>query len=244
MVWAEQLATNIAQWLRDYADGAGARGYLLGLSGGIDSTVAAALCKQAVGDRVLGVLMPIHSLAEDAEMARLVAGALDIETVTVDLGPVFDATVAAMPFELGDMAEANVKPRLRMTALYALAQTRGYLVVGTGNKSERMVGYFTKYGDGGADVAPLGDLYKHEVRAVARVLGVPLPVIDRPPSAGLWQGQTDEGEMGMTYDDLDRTLEAMETGNTSDVDPQLLAQIQARIAATEHKRNLPPIYYK
>ncbi|HSJ58132.1 MAG TPA: NAD+ synthase [Anaerolineae bacterium] len=244
MVQAEQLATDIAQWLRDYVDRAGASGYVLGLSGGIDSAVAAALCQRAVGDQVLGVLMPVRSLAEDAEMAHLVAAALDLETVTVDLGPAFDALVAALPFEPGDMAEANIKPRLRMTTLYALGQTRGYLVVGTGNKSERMVGYFTKYGDGGVDVAPLGDLYKHEVRALARVLGVPTPVIERPPSAGLWQGQTDEGELGMTYDDLDHALHAIETGDTSDVDPQLLTRIEARIVTTEHKRTLPPMYYK
>lgn len=238
----EPLASGITQWLRDYAARAGARGYIVGLSGGVDSAVVAALCQQAVGGEVLGVLMPVHSLSEDADMARLLADTLGLETVTVDLGPAFDALVAAMPVNPADMAEANIKPRLRMTTLYVLAQTRGYLVAGTGNKSERLVGYFTKYGDGGVDLAPLGNVYKHEVRALARVLGVPEPIIQRPPSAGLWRGQTDEGELGMTYDDLDRTLQAIESGNTAVIDPHLLSRVQLRIAASEHKRRLPPMY--
>jgi NAD+ synthase len=232
---------EIADWLRDYAERAGAAGYVVGLSGGIDSATTAALCQRAVGPAVLGVLMPCHSRAEDSAMAYLVADTFCLETIIVDLAASFDSILAALPPGQSEMAKANIKPRLRMTALYALAHTRGYLVAGTGNKSELMVGYYTKYGDGGVDVEPLGGLYKWQVRELANELGVPGPVIERPPSAGLWAGQTDESEMGMTYDDLDATLAALEAGVTRDVDPALLRRVQGMIEASGHKRAVPPV---
>lgn len=237
----EEVAQQITCWLWDYAREAGARGYVLGLSGGIDSATAAALCQRAVGDQVLAAMLPCHSLAEDQAMAQLVADTFGLGTVAVDLGEVYDSLVAALPSELGRMAYANIKPRLRMAALYSLAQGHGYLVAGTGNKSELMVGYFSKYGDGGVDVEPLGDLYKGQVRLLAQTLGVPQPVIDRPPTAGLWPGQTDEGEMGITYDQLDSTLAAIETGHTDGIDPALLARVRRMISGCAHKRSMPPI---
>jgi len=237
-----ELANQIVTWLKDYAVQAGARGYVVGLSGGIDSACTAALCCRAVGaERVLAVLLPCHSQREDADMARLVADAFGLETAIVNLGPVFDALLTELPVSLPDLAQANIKPRLRMTALYALAQTRGYLVAGTGNKSEIEIGYYTKYGDGGVDLEPLGDLYKWQVRDLARELGVPQPVIDRPPTAGLWAGQTDEGEMGLTYDDLDATLAAIDAGKMGDVDPAVLNKVQRMRAASAHKRAMPPV---
>jgi NAD+ synthase len=238
-----QLADKIAAWLRDYAAEAGLPGYVVGLSGGIDSAVTAALCQRAVGDEVLAVLMPCYSSQEDIEMARLVAGVFGLETEFVDLSATYDTLVAALPPGMADIAKANIKPRLRMAALYTLAQTRGYLVAGTGNKSEMMVGYFTKYGDGGVDVEPLGGLLKSEVRHLARVLGVPEVIVERPPTAGLWPGQTDEDELGMTYHDLDSTLVAIEAGRTDAVDPDLLQRVQHIIAATAHKRSMPPVYH-
>lgn len=234
-------ADKIATWLRDYATGAGARGYVAGLSGGIDSACTAVLCRRAVGDHLLGVLMPCHSPADDAHMARLLAGAFAIPTVTVALEPAYDALLEALPPGASALARANIKPRLRMATLYALAQTHGYLVAGTGNKSEIAVGYYTKYGDGGVDLEPLGGLYKGQVRLLARQLGIPQPVIDRPPSAGLWEGQTDEEEMGITYDALDSALAAIESGMTVDLDPALLARVQRMIAGSAHKRSMPPI---
>ncbi len=236
----EQDAQKIARWLRDYAEQAGARGYVVGLSGGIDSAVVAALCQRAVGDEVLAAMLPCHSLAEDQAMAQLVADTFALRTVTVDLTEAYDSLVAALPPELGQMAYANIKPRLRMTALYSLAQGHGYLVAGTGNKSELMAGYFTKYGDGGVDVEPLGDLYKNQVRLLAQTLGVPQPVIDRPPTAGLWPGQTDEGEMGISYDQLDSTLAAIENGHTNGIDPALLDRVQHMVCVSAHKRSMPP----
>jgi NAD+ synthase len=194
-----------------------------------------------VGENVLGVLMPCYSRPEDAEMARLAAGAFGLETLTVDLAAAYDSMVGAFPVELTDMARANIKPRLRMAVLYALAQTRAYLVAGTGNASELMVGYFTKYGDGGVDVEPLGNLYKWQVRKLAADLGVPQPIIELPPSAGLWAGQTDEEELGITYKDLDATLDAIAEGTTVDVEPSLLAKVQRLIAVSAHKRAMPPM---
>jgi NAD+ synthase len=237
----EELARKITQWLRDYATRAGSKGFVVGLSGGIDSACTAVLCQRAMGQQVVGVLMPCHSLPQDADMARLVADAFELKTVTVDLAPAYDALLAALPPGPSDLARANIKPRLRMTALYALAQTHNYLVAGTGNKSEIAVGYYTKYGDGGVDVEPLGNLYKWQVRQLARELGIPQPVIDRPPTAGLWLGQTDEEEMGITYDELDATLAALEAGETGGVDPDVLARVRQMIAASSHKRAMPPL---
>jgi NAD+ synthase len=235
-----QVADKIAAWLRAYALGAGARGYVVGLSGGIDSAVTAALCQRAMGDEVLGVLMPCGSASEDAVMASQVAKAFGLETVTVDLTASFESLLGALPPGTSDMARANIKPRLRMATLYALGQTRGSLVAGTGNKSELAIGYFTKYGDGGVDVEPLGELYKWQVRLLARHLGVPQPIIDRPPTAGLWAGQTDEREMGMTYDDLDSTLAAIEADQTDGLEPTLLQKVQHMISTSAHKRAVPP----
>jgi NAD+ synthase len=239
----EEVAQRIVRWLRAYAEGAGARGYVVGLSGGIDSATVAALCQRAVGAEVLAAMLPCHSPDEDKVMAQLVVDAFSLRGVTVDLSDTYDTMVDALPPDLGKLASANIKPRLRMAALYSLAQCHGYLVAGTGNKSELMIGYFTKYGDGGVDVEPLGDLYKNQVRPLARALGVPQRVIERPPTAGLWEGQTDEGEMGMTYKELDSTLAAIETGHTEGVDAALLARVQHMISASAHKRSMPPICY-
>ncbi|MFC2037808.1 NAD(+) synthase, partial [Chloroflexota bacterium] len=172
----------------------------------------------------------------------LAAETFGLRTVTVDLAPAYDALLAALPAAIGTMAKANVKPRLRMTTLYALAQTHSYLVAGTGNRSELEIGYFTKYGDGGVDVEPLGRLYKWQVRQLAQELGVPQAVIDRPPSAGLWSDQTDEDEMGITYDDLDAILAAIQSGQGEEMDSTLLAKVQRMRSASAHKRATPPAH--
>jgi NAD+ synthase len=172
----------------------------------------------------------------------LVADTFSIPTVTVDLSPAYDALSAQLPLDSQSdgLAAANIKPRLRMTTLYYLAQSRNYLVLGSGNRTELAVGYFTKYGDGGVDLLPLGGLYKTQVWDLARELGVPLEVIERPPTAGLWPGQTDEGEMGITYDALDATLAAIESGETEGLAQPLLAKVQRMISRSAHKRAIPP----
>ena len=237
------LADAIAAWMRDYVARAGAAGYVVGLSGGVDSAVTAALATRAMGaEHVLAVWLPCHSLPEDEAYARITAQALGLRLHTVDLNATYEALMAALPSG-NDMARANLKPRLRMTAWYYLAQSHNYLVAGTGNRPEMLVGYFTKYGDGGVDIEPLGELYKCEVRALARVFGVPEPVIARAPSAGLWPGQTDEGELGVTYAELDAILAALAEGRPTDAPEATVNRVRRMIAASAHKRALPPTFH-
>ena len=210
------------------------------MSGGIDSAVVAALAKQAFPHHSLGVVMPCHSDPRDAEDGALVAHHFGVPSATVDLGPVYDLLLEQLAGSSSDLpgsrlATANLKPRLRMTTLYAFANQFGYRVLGTGNRSEIAVGYFTNYGDVGADLLPLGGLVKSEVRDLARSLGVPARIMTKPPSAGLWADQTDEAEMGFTYEELDAYLL---TGAAS---PAVKAKVDAMNAASEHKRALPRI---
>lgn len=238
----QALAAAITTWMREYLDRSGLQGFVVGLSGGIDSAVTAALAVQAVGTgSTHGILLPCHSQVEDARYAQMLAEALDLDTQTIDLTTTCDALTAVLP-EGTKLAHANLRPRLRMTVLYYIAQIKRCLVAGTGNKPEMLVGYFTKYGDGGVDLEPLGALYKHEVRGLARVLGVPRPIIERPPTAGLWPGQTDEGELGITYDELDALLAAMDGGTTPPVSEETAHRVRQMIAASEHKRRLPPVF--
>jgi NAD+ synthase len=243
-------ADKIAGWLRARAEDAGARGFVFGLSGGIDSAVVGRLCQMASPQRVLGVLLPCYSHPQDEEDARLVATTFNIPVVRVDLGDTFDALTGALhkaikglPTHVDSidikqqMPEANVKPRLRMASLYFIANSLNYLVVGTGNRSELTLGYFTKYGDGGVDVLPIGGLVKSEVRALGRELGVPDRVIDKAPTAGLWMGQTDEEEMGFTYD----TLEAFLRSGPSAVPSKVAERIDQLQKASAHKRAMPQV---
>ena len=243
-------ADKIASWLVDRAMAAGARGYVFGLSGGIDSAVVAKLCQMAFPQRVLGVMLPCYSHPQDETDARLAATAFSIPVARVDLGPTFDAltdslshAVKGLPSHVESidikqqMPDANLKPRLRMTSLYFIANSLNYLVAGTGNRSEITLGYYTKYGDGGVDVLPIGGLLKSEVRALAREIGVPDPIITKAPTAGLWVGQTDEAEMGFSYD----TLELYLAKGPSAVPPQVATRIEQLKSASDHKRALPPI---
>lgn len=235
---AKKLIDAVKKWISQIISASGAGGAVLGLSGGIDSAVAAALLKEALGaERVVPVYMPCRSIPLDGEHARMAAVALGLDMLTVDLSEAFDTywrTVnCVMP--PSPLAAANIKPRLRMITAYSIAQTLGYLVCGTGNKDELTVGYFTKYGDGGSDFMPLGDLTKAEVRAIAREMGVPSPIIEKPPSAGLWEGQTDELEMGLSYEALD----AYVSGRP--VDGKSRHEIERRKRASEHKRKMPPV---
>ncbi len=239
------LPDQIATWLRERLVSAGADGFVVGLSGGVDSATSAALAVRAVGpEHVLAALMPCHSQPGDAVLGQLVADTFSIPTVTVDLSDTYDALISRLPPDLqsGGLASANVKPRLRMINLYYLAQSHNYLVLGSGNKTEIAVGYFTKYGDGGVDLLPLGGFYKTQVWELARQLGMPQEVVERPPSAGLWPGQTDEGEMGITYRELDRVLASIEADDTSGIEPATLEKVQRMIARSEHKRTMPPIF--
>jgi len=237
---AEQLADKLVSWIRDRVVAAGCRGVVVGVSGGLDSSVAAVLCHRAFPQSMLGVIMPCHSSQQDEEHAWAVARQFSIPTKMVNLDTVFDTLLKVLPGErvndnISRLAEGNLKPRLRMLTLYYLANQLKYMVVGSGNRSELSVGYFTKYGDGGVDILPLGNQVKGQVRELASFLGIPQEIIDKPPSAGLWEGQTDEGELGLSYDELDRYLL---TGEASD---ELRVKIESMIAASEHKRLPPPV---
>jgi NAD+ synthase len=171
----------------------------------------------------------------------MVAESLDITTETLDLGPVFDLLVSALPAG-GRLSAANLKARLRMIVLYYYANEHGRLVVGSSNKSELLTGYFTKYGDGGADLLPLGGLLKTQVQDLARALRIPSKIIDKPPSAGLWEGQTDEGEMGITYEELDRAILVLQGAESDAPDDETLDRVRQMISRSQHKRAPIPKY--
>ena len=199
----------LVKWLQEKIRGAGARGAIFGLSGGIDASVVAVLCQKAFGDDALGVIMPCYSNQEDEEDAILLAETFGLRYIKRDLGPVLDQYLKVFNEEERDpqnLALANMKPRLRMVTLYYYAAKYNYLVVGTDNWSELTIGYFTKYGDGGVDLIPLGRLVKTEVRELGRHLGIPEKIIQKAPSAGLWPGQSDEKELGISYGELDNYI--------------------------------------
>ena len=236
-----RMKGRIAGWIKQKVEEAGAKGAVVGLSGGLDSSVVAVLAREALGDNVLGVIMPCHSKGEDEEHARTIAEKFGIKTEHVDLGPVFDRLKESLPPAEG-LAAANIKPRLRMTTLYFFANLHNYIVLGTDNKVELSVGYFTKYGDGGVDLLPIASLYKNEVRELGRLLGVPADIIAKSPSAGLWEDQTDEDELGITYDELDMILHAIEKNETDGIDSGKLRKVRKMIKDSEHKRMLPEIF--
>ena len=233
----KELESYLVSWIDKQVLESGSKGGLVGLSGGIDSAVVAALLKKAFPKNSLAVIMPCNSSEEDNEYARLVSNSINIETLEYDLSMAFEnmvATISAGKTQ-NKLALSNIKPRLRMTTLYYLAAKMNYLVVGTGNKSEIMVGYFTKYGDAGVDIEPLGNMYKHQVYQLARHLNLPEEIIKRPPTAGLWANQTDEDELGITYEELDKYLYAGQgTEQTANIAQRL-------IKTSEHKRKMPPV---
>jgi len=237
---AGQLTEKLVLWVRDKVVTARCQGVVLGISGGIDSSVVAVVCQRAFPQNTLGVIMPCHSQPEDEEHARAVASKFSIATATVVLDSTFDTLLQVLPKNQSEpavtrVAEANLKARLRMLTLYYFANRLNYTVAGSGNRSELSVGYFTKYGDGGVDILPLGNLIKREVKEIARFLGIPQAIIDKPPSAGLWQGQTDENEMGVSYEELDRYL------TTGEAPAELKQKIESMMAISEHKRQPPPL---
>ena len=258
----EELAEATSGWMESHRKSAGSTGYVVGVSGGVDSALVAMLCQRTRAPTT-ALVMPCKSVPEDREIAERFLNERRIDHRVVVLDRVFDEEIGAliaggvfrgMP-DARATAMANVKPRLRMMTLYAFANENRRLVAGTGNRSEDALGYFTKYGDGGVDILPIADLVKREVRQLARHLGVPKEIVDRIPTAGLWLGQTDEGEMGVTYDqiesylrDFDETLEGWHGGSAFDVHELLAkrgeanAKISAMVMAAGHKNAYPPVF--
>lgn len=262
----EQLVNRMVAWLREHATAANCKGAVLGLSGGIDSAVAAAICRRAFGEHCLGLIMPCESDPQDERDALLVAENISLRTRTIRLDEAYRALVDVLPTDTEldpypvsaeqntptgridsakgqsldqakKLALANMKPRLRMTVLYYVANLHSYLVVGASNLSEMTVGYFTKYGDGGVDLFLLGNFVKSEVRQLARWLQLPQRIIDKTPSGGLWQGQTDEEELGFGYDVLDQYIRH---GQVNDVTAARKIEVMKR--SSRHKRSMPPIF--
>jgi NAD+ synthase len=236
-----ELIDDISMWIKDQVTQAGAEGVVLGLSGGIDSAVVAALAKKSLCDKVLGLVLPCHSHKEDAEHAQLIASHLQLETSTIDLSPLYDSLTAILP-PAAKHTTANIKPRLRMTTLYHFASLRNYLVAGTGNKSEITIGYFTKHGDGGVDILPLGDLLKSQVREIAKKLALPDHIITKPPSAGLLPGQTDEGELKISYQQLDQAIQELPPHRDKKTPSEIHSRLEELMKKSEHKRIPIPFF--
>ena len=236
----KELIEKLVAWIRYTVLAGRCKGVVMGMSGGLDSSVLAVLCQRAFPKNTLGVIMPCYNNQTEVEHAQAVATQFSIPTKIVMLNSVFDALLKVLPTDKAEpatsqVAKGNLKARLRMVVLYYFANQFNYMVAGSSNRSELSVGYFTKYGDGGVDIIPLGSLVKGQVRELARFLGIPQQIIDKPPSAGLWEEQTDEGELGFSYEELDRYLV---TGKAND---ELKKQIESMIATSNHKRQLPPV---
>ena len=230
----EKYLDVIVKFMQEYKESAHAKGFVLGLSGGVDSSLVAALAKKAVGkENLMCIMMPIDSHPSDLNDAIEVAKALDLRYLVMDGSASYHKTLKEFERQgvsLDKMSQSNLKVRIRMTMLYAYGQTHNYLVLGTDNMDERYTGYFTKYGDGAADLLPIVYLTKHEVVEASKMLGVPTHLAERTPSAGLFEGQTDEKEMGVTYKDLDDFL----LGNK--VDEKVEERIRYLHRVSEHKR--------
>jgi len=250
------VSEEIASFIRQKVKEANADGVVVGLSGGVDSSTVAFLSVKALGpEKVLGLIMPTDvTRKEDIEDARNIASLLKIRYEIINFSPVLKAFKEVLKKcehfnEENIVAFGNIHARVRMILLYYHANTLNRLVVGTGNKSELLIGYFTKYGDGGVDILPIGDLYKTQVRQLAKYLGVPEKIILKTPSAGLWKGQTDEGEIGITYDLLDKILYGMvdlkmdpkPLSEILNIPVETILKVKEMMLKSEHKRNIPPI---
>ena len=229
------------QFIRCAVRESGADGIVYGNSGGKDSALVGILCKAAC-DNTVGIIMPCTSARNydmDKRDGETVAAQYGIETRYAELTAVKEAEKAVLASgvtKLTAAAEANIAPRLRMATLYAVAATENRLVAGTGNRSESYVGYFTKWGDGAYDLNPIADLTVGEIYEFLEYLGAPRSIIEKAPSAGLFEGQTDEAEMGVRYADIDGVVKGRE------VDAEARARIEKMHASTEHKRRMPSRY--
>ncbi|MFP8957799.1 NAD+ synthase [Natrialbaceae archaeon A-CW3] len=247
----EARRDHITDFIRDQVEAAGVDGAVLGLSGGIDSTTVASLAVEALGAHAVhGLVLPARvSSEENMSDAERVARDLEIGYDVIEVEPVVDAFLEAYPEAEGDHeAVGNARARVRAVFNYLVANHEHRLVLGTGNRSEAAVGYFTKYGDGAVDCHPIGNLYKQQVRQLARALGVPEDLVTKTPTAELWADQTDEDELGIDYDTLDAILVSHVDGPLSvaatarrlEVDPDTVEMVRGLYAASAHKRTVPP----
>jgi NAD+ synthase len=259
---------SVERFVQSVVADAGADGVVVNLSGGIDSSVTATIAVEALGSsRVTGLVLPAGPTpTDDVDDAIHLAEELVVDYRIIDVEPVVERCAALLHDDGGvvgtdtdrdetrterdrQLALGNLAARVRMALAYFHANLAGRLVLGTGNRTELELGYFTKYGDGGVDALPLGGLYKTQVRDLASALDVPDRIVEKPPTAGLWEGQTDEGELGASYTVIDAILrELIERGQTVsgtatrlELDRSLVERIATSVSASHHKRNMPPI---
>jgi NAD+ synthase len=248
----ETVRENLVSFIETTVEDADADGATLGLSGGIDSTTTAYLAVEALGtDGLHGLVMPSEvNDASNMSDAERVAEELGIEYDVIEIQPIAEQIFEAVPSATGNrMAMGNVYVRTRAVVNYFVANAEDRVVLGTGNRAEAMTGYYTKYGDQAVDCNPIGGLYKQQVRQLAASLGVPADLVDQTPTAGMWDGQTDEAELGLDYDTVDAILALHIDGPLSttattrtldDVDRSQIERVEALVAESEHKRSMPP----
>lgn len=252
----KETVDRIKRFLVAHRERAGASVFIVGMSGGLDSSVTAALCALAVGGRrVIGISLPEKETRNERNLqdAEQVARKFRVQFKIIDITRLIDAAAECIPRlerRRGDLTYANVKARLRALILYYCANKNNGLVVGTGDKSEIMLGYFTKFGDGACDIQPLADMYKTSVRDLASHLGIPKGVYSKPPSPELWPGHTAEAELGLGYDKLDMVLWGLERwmdpkdiAENTGLSPSLVRHVRERWIGSEHKRR-PPLALK
>lgn len=253
---SQKVKDEISLFIQDKVSKSHSEGIVIGLSGGIDSTVAAYLAKETIGsENVFGIHMFSSTTPqEDTDHARLMAKLLDIEYKEVNIDSISSefidiASENGSEYTADDfkLADGNLKARIRMCLLYYFANLKNYLVIGTGNRSELLIGYFTKYGDGGCDMEPIGDIYKSQIRELAHDWEIPYEIIIKPPRAGLWPGQTDEDEIGLSYELLDNLLYMItdedltnkEIRSQLDISDDEINTIRNKIINNRHKVQIP-----
>jgi NAD+ synthase len=244
-------ATRIKRFIKDYVEKTKAKGIIIGLSGGIDSSTAAALAALAIGgDKISALNMPEEENynTKDIRHAKMVAKKFGFKLETIDISPILKAYYKSLPIYDADdkLSRGNIKARTRMVCLYYYANHLGKIVCGSSDKSETMMGYFTKWGDVAADISPLMDLYKTQVRRLAAHIGIPKEIITKPPSPQLWPGQTAENELGVKYEVLDLILFGLENfmspeeiAQSLELPVKLVQGIKDTWLTREHKRRFP-----
>jgi len=243
----EDVINRLVSFIKEKTEEAKAKGVVIGISGGVDSATVAYLATKALGkERVLGLILPYY-INQDVDDALLVCKELGIEHKLINIKEIVDQFEKSIGFELDRVSKGNLMSRTRMVILYAYANSKNYLVLGTSNKSEFLTGYFTKWGDAASDYAPLINLYKTEVWEIAKRIGVPERIITKKPSAGLWEGQSDEDDLGISYKLLDEILyrlvdlkmEKNKIAEELNVPMEKVEYVEYLIKKSEHKRRLP-----
>ena len=245
----KQTKETIIKFIQDKISQTNAKGLVVGLSGGIDSTLTAYLATQAVGrQNVFGIVMPSTTTpTEDKIHGTDIAKTLGIDYKEIAIDSILNEFLLVTQYktENEQLAIGNLKARIRMSIIYYFANSKNYLVSGTGNKSEILIGYFTKHGDGACDIEPIGDLYKTDVFKLAKDMGIPDEIINKPPRAGLWNNQTDEDEIGMTYENLDKILYQYQDKKSSQIVKNLdisiddIDMIINKVKRNAHKSKVP-----